>query len=91
MSDLPRKDECAHRQGGNRKSHRALAKIKIDYANASEGELVFEEASLLKRALRDTFNEDWDQVVINDEKMAKSLEKEFANFKCEVYTGAKTS
>lgn len=66
-------------------------KIKIDYANASEGELVFEEASLLKRALRDTFNEDWDQVVINDEKMAKSLEKEFANFKCEVYTGAKTS
>lgn len=64
-------------------------KIKIDYANASEGELVFEEASLLKRALRDTFNEDWDQVVINDEKMAKSLEKEFANFKCEVYTGAK--
>ena len=64
-------------------------KIKKDYANASEGDLVFEEASLLKRALRDTFNEDWDQVIVNDENVAKRLEKELNGLKCEVYTGAK--
>lgn len=64
-------------------------KIKKDYANAREGELVFEEASLLKRVLRDTFNEDWDQVIVNDENVAKRLEKELNGLKCEVYTGAK--
>ena len=64
-------------------------KIKKDYAAAREGDLVFEEASLLKRALRDTFNEDWDQVIVNDENVAKRLEKELNGLKCEVYTGAK--
>lgn len=64
-------------------------KIKKDYANAREGDLIFEEASLLKRALRDTFNEDWDQVIVNDGNVAKRLEKELNGLKCEVYTGAK--
>lgn len=62
-------------------------KIKADYARAGETELVFEEASMFERALRDTFGEDVQRIVVNDEGIAKRLEKKFEGLKCEVYSG----
>ena len=47
--------------------------IRKDYANAKECSLVFEEASLFERAVRDTMYEDVDSIVVNDKLIAKQL------------------
>lgn len=47
--------------------------IRKDYAAAKEGELVFEEASLFERAVRETMYEDVDEVVANDATVVKKL------------------
>lgn len=61
-------------------------KVKRDYACASEKSLVFEEASLFERALRDSFNEEVDQVVVNDAKIAKQLQGKVGR-RVELYEG----
>lgn len=47
--------------------------IRKDYAAAPEGTLVFEEASLFERAVRETMYEDVDEVVTNDATVVKKL------------------
>lgn len=47
--------------------------IRKDYASAKESSLVFEEASLFERAIRETLCEDVDEVVVNDQEIAKIL------------------
>lgn len=62
-------------------------KIQHDYSSAPEKSIVFEEASLFERALRDTFNEDVDKVVVNDESVAEALKGRVGKAKIEVYSG----
>ncbi len=64
-------------------------KIEQDFAKAQEKSLVFEDASLFERALRETFSEDLDSVVVNDELVAKQLEGKVGRAKIEVYSGAR--
>ena len=47
--------------------------IRKEYTNAKECSLVFEEASLFERAVRETMHEDVDSVVVNDKMIAKQL------------------
>lgn len=61
--------------------------IEKDYLKAPEKSLVFEEASMFERALRDTFSEDIDKIVINDAVIAKSLVGKVGNAEIEVYDG----
>lgn len=53
--------------------------IRKDYAAAKEGELVFEEASLFERAVRETMYEDVDEVVANDATVVKSCQEKSTN------------
>lgn len=62
-------------------------KIEEDFSKAQEKTLVFEEASLFERALRDTFSEDIDKVVINDEMVAEKLKGKVGNASIEIYKG----
>lgn len=62
-------------------------KILCDYKKADEKSIVFEDASLFERALRETFSEDVDKVIVNDERIAKFLEGKIGREKCEVYDG----
>lgn len=61
--------------------------ILCAYNNASEKSMVFEEASLFERALRETFSEDIDKIVVNNEDIAKVLNGKMGRERCEVYTG----
>ena len=62
-------------------------KVQEDYKRTPEKEVVFEDASLFERALRETFSEDVDKVIVNDERIAKILEGKVGEAKCEVYDG----
>lgn len=66
---------------------RLWEKVEEDFVKAQEKSLVFEEASLFERALRDTFSEDVDKVVINDEMVAETLRGKVGNASIEVYKG----
>ncbi len=61
--------------------------IQADYNQASDKSLVFEEAGLFDRALRETFGEDVDKVVVNDAEVAKNLQGKVGKAEIEVYTG----
>lgn len=61
--------------------------ILVDYNNASEKSMVFEEASLFERALRETFSEDIDKIIVNNEEIAKVLNGKMGRERCEVYAG----
>ena len=62
-------------------------KVQSDFKRAKEKSLVFEEGDLFDRALRDTFGEDVEKVVVNDEEIAKSLQGKVGNAEIEVYLG----
>lgn len=62
-------------------------KIQKDYAAAPEKSMVFEELSLFERALRDTFNEDVDTVIVNDAGVQASLQGRVGKARIEMYTG----
>jgi len=64
-------------------------KVKKDYKTAPEKSVVFEEASLFERELRDTFSEDLDVVVVNDENMAAKIVGSVGGARIEVYSGAR--
>lgn len=62
-------------------------RVQKDYYRAQDKSLVFEEASLFERAIRDTFNEDVDVVVINDATVAAQLRGKVGGASIEVYNG----
>ena len=57
------------------------------YRSASPATLVFQEAELLERAIRDTLAEDIDKVIVNEKSIAEHLEKSVGKGKVELYTG----
>lgn len=63
--------------------------ILRDYNVAKEKSVVFEEASLFERALRETFSEDIDKIVVNNEEIASVLNGKIGKERCEVYTGSR--
>ncbi len=62
-------------------------KVQEDFARAPEKSMVFEEASLFERALRDTFSEDVDKIVVNDADIAAQLAGRVGNAQVEAYGG----
>ncbi len=61
--------------------------IQKDYLCAQEKSVIFEEASLFERALRDTFSEDVDKVITNDKMVADKLKGKVGNAEIEMYVG----
>lgn len=61
--------------------------VQADFKRAKDKSVVFEEGNLFDRALRDTFGEDVEKVIVNDEEVAKSLEGKVGNADIEVYLG----
>ena len=57
------------------------------YQSASPTALVFQEAELLERAIRDTLAEDIDKVIVNDKTIASLLENEVGGATVECYEG----
>lgn len=53
--------------------------IRKDYAAAPEETLVFEEASLFERAVRETMYEDVDEVVANDAMVVQNCREKSEN------------
>ncbi|MEG1662751.1 MAG: Rne/Rng family ribonuclease [Clostridia bacterium] len=64
-------------------------KIQQDYYKTEVKSLVFKDAELLERAIRDTFSEDVDSVIVNEPLVAKQLEGKVGNATIEIYSGAK--
>ena len=60
------------------------------YQKASPSTLVFQEAELVERAIRDTLHEDIDKVVVNDETIFNLLRDRLGNDKVELYDGDRT-
>lgn len=61
--------------------------IVADFYKAPLKSAVFEEVSLFERALRDTFSEGVDTVVVNDDLVAKNLEGKVGKAKIVMYNG----
>ena len=61
--------------------------VQANFKKAKDKSVVFEEGDLFDRALRDTFGEDVQKVVVNDEDVAKSLKGKVGNAEIELYTG----
>lgn len=62
-------------------------RVKNDYRQAQEKSIIFEEASLFERAIRDTFSEDVDKVIVNDALVASKLDGKVGNAAIEMYAG----
>ncbi len=62
-------------------------KIERQYVQTHAACMVFEEASLFERALRDTFSEDIDKIVVDDEMIANRLQGKVGRAEIELYTG----
>ena len=62
-------------------------KVLCDYQSAPPTGLVFQEAELLERAIRDTLAEDIDRVIVNERNVAKLLENKVGNATVEYYDG----
>ncbi len=62
-------------------------KICSDFKSAPEKSMVFEELSLFERALRDTFSEDVDRVIVNDAGVQEALQGRVGKSSIEVYNG----
>lgn len=62
-------------------------KVRNDFATAPEKSVIFEEASLFERAIRDSIHEDVDEVIVNEELVAEKLAKVVGGAKIEVYRG----
>lgn len=65
-------------------------KISEDYKSAPVLSTVFEEASLFERAMRDTFSEGVDKVIVNDDVVARTLEGKMGKMRIELYTGERS-
>lgn len=65
-------------------------KVEADYQRTSPKGLVFKEVELLERAIRDSFNEEVDLVVVNEPTLASQLENKVGKAQIEVYTGKRS-
>lgn len=61
--------------------------VKKTYNISPPGSLVFQEAELLERAIRDTLGEGIDKVIVNEPALVKFLENRVGGAKVEVYCG----
>ncbi|MBR4800787.1 MAG: Rne/Rng family ribonuclease [Clostridia bacterium] len=61
--------------------------VREDFKKSKGKSLIFEEGDLFDRALRDTFGEDVERIVVNDEDIAKSLKGKVGDAVIEVYKG----
>lgn len=61
--------------------------IQEAYKKAPEKSIVFEDASLFERAIRDTFAEKIDRIIVNDEKMAEAMVGRVGKAAIECYKG----
>lgn len=61
--------------------------IQEEYKKSNEKTLIFEDATLFERAIRDTFSEDVDKVVVNDKMVADALKGKVGKASIEVYSG----
>ncbi|MCQ2602572.1 MAG: Rne/Rng family ribonuclease, partial [Clostridia bacterium] len=64
-------------------------KVEQDYLKAPQKSIVFKEAELLERAIRDTYSEGVESVIVNDETLANELESKLGKGKVEFYKGDK--
>lgn len=62
-------------------------RVQMDYYRAEPKTMVFQEAFLLERAIRDTFNEEVDAIVVNEPIVAKQLEGKVGRAEIELYEG----
>ena len=62
-------------------------KVLEDFKTAPEKSVVFEEATLFERAIRDTMYDDVENVIVNDALIAKKLMGKIGGAKVEVYEG----
>ncbi len=62
-------------------------KVLDEYRRAPEKSVVFEEATLFERALRDSFSEDIDKVIVNDALVANALIGRVGKAQVEAYEG----
>lgn len=62
-------------------------KVVKDYEKTPVKSLVFKEAELLERSIRDSFNEAIDCVVVNESALAVQLENKVGNASIDVYEG----
>lgn len=62
-------------------------KVEEDYKKAQPKTLVFKDAELLERAIRDTYSEDVENVVVNEPALAEQLREKAGKVKVSVYDG----
>lgn len=62
-------------------------KVLKTYRAASPQTLVFQEAELLERAIRDTLSDGIDKIIVNEPALVKLLENKVGDAKVEVYEG----
>ena len=62
-------------------------KVQNKYHSSSTPALVFQEAELLERAVRDNLSTGFDRVIVNDKEVAEHLSKGVNDVKVEVYDG----
>lgn len=62
-------------------------KVESDYVKAAPMSVVFREAQLLERVIRDVYGEDVDKVVVNEPALAERLAPRMRNAKIEIYDG----
>ncbi len=66
---------------------RLWEKIQMDYYRTETCSAVFKDAMLLERAIRDTFSEDVESIVVNEPRVAHHLDGKVGEAKIEVYYG----
>lgn len=64
-------------------------KVESDYKSAPPKSVVFRDAELLERAIRDTYSEDVESVVVNEPALAEQLREKAGKIKVTVYDGVK--
>lgn len=62
-------------------------RIETDYKKAEVKAIVFEEAKLLERAIRDTLYEEVDAIVVNEPSLVRHLEEMKGKAQVEIYGG----
>lgn len=62
-------------------------RVEADFRKAAPGGVVFREAQLVERTIRDNFAEEVDKIVVDDEVLAKRLSARMRGVEVEYYSG----
>ena len=62
-------------------------RVEEDYRKAAPGSLVFREAQLIERTIRDNFAEEVDKIVVDDPILAETLSSRMRGVEVEYYSG----